>query len=123
MAKSAHDIAVQKAEERQRLSKQRVTKLSGYRPLRLMLTGYAGSGKSRTLRAIVRSERRVLKNHGADPETVRNCCKLAAPTGCASFHMKYGATTAHRLFGFRAFGHCGRLTSASKSLPLSLIHI
>ena len=43
---------------------------------------------------------------------------LAAPTGCASFHMKYGATTAHRLWGLRAFGHCGALTSTSKTLPV-----
>ena len=110
--KFAHDIAVLKAAERERLGKN----LSGYHPLRLIITGYAGSGKSRTLRASVRSTRDVVKEHG--PEIRRKCCGLAAPTGCASFHMKYGATTAHRLWGLRAFGHCGALTSTSKTLPV-----
>ena len=116
--KFAHDIAVEKLKERLRLSKQSVTQLSDYQPLRLIITGHAGSGKSRTLRAIVRTERSMLREHGADEATVRKCCALAAPTGCASFHMKYGATTAHRLFGLRALGHVGRLSKSSKSLPV-----
>ena len=56
--------------------------------------------------------------HGGDSETVRKCCALAAPTGCASFHMKYGASTCHRLLGLPAFGYVGRLTSRSKRLPV-----
>ena len=64
--KFAHDIAVLKAEERERLGRDRVTQLSGYHPLRLLVTGYAGSGKSRTLRAKVRSMRNVVKEHGSE---------------------------------------------------------
>ena len=100
--KLARDIAVKKAEEREGLSKQPVTQFRGYQLTRLLITGYAGSGKSRTLRAIARSLRRVLKKRGADAETVRKCCALGAPTACASFHMKYGAATAHQLWGLRA---------------------
>ena len=114
--KFAHDIAVFKATERERLSRGSVPQLSNYHPLRLMLTGDAGSGKSRTLRASVRSMRGLVAHRGAAVR--KNCCKLAAPTGCASFHMKYNATTAHRLWGLRAFGHCGRLSSQSKALPV-----
>ena len=55
--KFAHDIAVLKAAERERPGKN----LRGYHPLRLIITGYAGSGKSRTLRAGVRSMRDVVK--------------------------------------------------------------
>ena len=39
-------------------------------------------------------------------ERVRNSCLLAAPTGCASFQMKFGASTLHRVFGI-AVGYCG----------------
>ena len=69
--KFAHDIAVLKAAERERLGRNRVTQLSGYHPLRLMITGYAGSGKSRTLRASVRSMRNVVNEHGS--EMKRKC--------------------------------------------------
>ena len=39
-------------------------------------------------------------------ERVRNVCQLAAPTGCASFQLKYGASTLHRIFGVPV-GYCG----------------
>ena len=39
-------------------------------------------------------------------EHVRNCCLLAAPTGCASFQLKFGASTLHRCFGVPV-GYCG----------------
>ena len=116
--KFAYDVAMFRAAERERLSKQSVTQLSGFRPLRELITGSAGAGKSRTIRAIVRARRRVVMEHGGDKETVSKSCALAAPTGCASFHMKYGASTCHRLFGLPAFGYVGRLTQASKRLPV-----
>ena len=37
---------------------------------------------------------------------VRNSCLLAAPTGCASFQLKFGASTLHRAFGVPV-GYCG----------------
>ena len=39
-------------------------------------------------------------------ERVRNSCLLAAPTGCASFQLKFGASTLHRVFGVPV-GYCG----------------
>ena len=46
----AHDIVVGKAEQRD-AAEQEVGKLRGYKPLRLLVSGSAGAGKSRTLRA------------------------------------------------------------------------
>ena len=37
---------------------------------------------------------------------VQNSCLLAAPTGCASFQLKFGASTLHRRFGIPV-GYCG----------------
>ena len=145
-------------------------------PLRLMMLGSAGTGKSRTVRAFVGSRRERVRSDwdgelrrkrwvasskasaeagaeragGRDPgpsvaealgvpveevaaylaaereagerrerqeaarapeppsvarvrakleERVRNSCLLAAPTGCASFQLRFGASTLHRVFG------------------------
>ena len=111
----AHDIALLKADERERRMRQR--DLRAYQLLRLLTSGPAGTGKSRTVRAIVRSWRRVVQDQGGDKETVKRSCALAAPTGCASFHMRYGASTMHTLFGL-GIGYCGPLSSASKRLPV-----
>ena len=88
-------------------------------PLRMMLLGTAGTGKSRTVRSFVGSVRkRVRKDLAGKPgrgrgkelenvdERVRNSCLLAAPTGCASFQLKFGASTVHRVFGIPV-GYCG----------------
>ena len=61
-------------------------------PLRLFLVGYPGCGKSFTLKACVRA---CIQAYGADWQKK---IKLAAPTGCASYHMSFGATTIHKLF-------------------------
>ena len=42
-------------------------------------------------------------------EHVRNCCLLSAPTGCASFQLRFGAATLHRSFGVPV-GYCGPWT-------------
>ena len=39
-------------------------------------------------------------------EHVRTACLLAAPTGCASYLLKFGASTLHRAFGIPV-GYCG----------------
>ena len=39
-------------------------------------------------------------------EHVKNCCLLSAPTGCASFQLRFGASTLHRCFGVPV-GYCG----------------
>ena len=80
------------------------------KPLRSILTGGVGSGKPTTLRALVRrrrdrTEQRVQR---ASQRTLKllvkqkrkkYTCVLAAPTGTASFQMKYGAATAHSTWG------------------------
>ena len=104
----AHDIVVESAEKRDAEEFDSVGDLRGYKPLRLLVSGSAGTGKSKTLRAFVRGRRAVRKKFvkPGDTEAVKQCCVLGAPTGCASFHMKYGATTVHRAFGVRV-GFCG----------------
>ena len=55
----------------------------------------------------VETESHKLKNDRKDlEERVRNACLLAAPTGCASFQLKFGASTLHRIFGIPV-GPCG----------------
>ena len=119
-------------------------------PLRLMLLGTAGTGKSRTVRSFVGSRREKVRtefegelaraqvaeqaqhrargggrgrgsaaggrNSGERSglkkvretmeDCVQNACLLAAPTGCASFQLKFGASTLHRVFGIPV-GYCG----------------
>ena len=85
--------------------------------MRLILSGGAGSGKSTTVRALVRMRRErkrmwVRKARCAEKDKrlhVQHCCVLSAPTGTASFQMKNGATTAHRAWGV-PIGFCGKLS-------------
>ena len=51
-------------------------------------------------------------------EKVRNCCLLAAPTGCASFQLRFGASTLHRCFGIPV-GFCGAWKDKSSERFLS----
>ena len=81
--------------------------LQAYKPLRLTLTGPAGTGKSRTIRAAVAARRERAVALGASEAEAGRACLLAAPTGCASFQMKYGATTVHRAFGIQPRKYCG----------------
>ena len=56
----AHDIVVGSAEKRDALEAS-VGDLRGYKPLRLLVAGSAGTGKSKTLRSFVRGRRAVRK--------------------------------------------------------------
>ena len=96
--------------------------LSKYRALRMILTGPPGAGKSRTVRSIAmlrgrRAKARAEKDarqKGVSKDLVlklgqeaaRGACLLAAPTGTASFQIKAGATTLHRLFGIPIGSFC-----------------
>ena len=98
-------------------------------PLRLMLLGGAGTGKSRTVRGFVGSRRARARRqvsggfqiHGGggavygkkEREKVRNSCLLAAPTGCASFQLQYRATTVHRAFGIPVH-YCGPASKGAR---------
>ena len=99
----------------------------GYRPrrttlpLRLILTGGAGSGKSTTVRALVRARRERTSRRLAGvrgvkqrQQQLKSTCVLSAPTGTASFQMKYGATTAHRAWSVPV-GFCAPLKRDGKA--------
>ncbi len=106
--KFAYDIVEQKALDRATWQAGGKLCRRQTRPLRLVLSGGAGSGKSTTVRAIVRAQRerktrtlggaRAVRRDGKQQQ-VKLSCVLSAPTGTASFQMKYGATTAHRAWG------------------------
>ena len=63
------------------------------KPLRLILMGSPGAGKSRVVKATMDALSNTL---GANYKDV---VRQATPTGCASFQMSAGATTVHKLFG------------------------
>ena len=78
------------------------------------MTGGAGTGKSRTIRAFVgRAQAVVGEKRGAAHSG--EACILAAPTGCASFQMKFGACTIHRAFSVPV-GYCGPLAEGGAAL-------
>jgi hypothetical protein len=97
-------------------------------PVRFFLIGTAGTGKSRTVRSFVGAKRDVVRRSHLEKislkrsmgtsrtilrkmeddmnEDIRFCCQLGAPTGCASFQLRFGASTLHRLFSI-PIGYCG----------------
>ena len=65
------------------------------KPLRLILLGDPGAGKSHTTRVTVND----LKNICADiPDEWDKHIKLNTPSGCAAFVLSDGARTGHDLF-------------------------
>ena len=63
------------------------------KPLRLLLLGTAGTGKSTAARCMLQKLRERLKERGQPFDFVR----VAAPTGTAAFNVRFNATTVHRL--------------------------
>ena len=107
----AYDIHDFKIEQRARMAT--AGKLSEHRALRLIMTGTAGTGKSRTVHGIAELRQRTVREAclrrgvPVDEEAVRSASVLVAPTGTASFQMKYGATTMHRAFSLSFNSFCG----------------
>ena len=66
-------------------------------PVRVFMTGVAGTGKSRTMRAVSKVAQDT-HGRGMTPLQRQQICLQAAPTGCAAFQMRQGATTIHRAF-------------------------
>ena len=62
-------------------------------PLRLLLLGTAGTGKTFAVQTLLHRLHTRLRELDLPPSTVR----IAAPTGSAAFNMRWGATTVHRL--------------------------
>ena len=56
----------------------------------------------------------LLRANGGADDVVKGSCLLAAPTGCASFQIKNGATTVHRAFGVPV-GYCGPFNKKGKA--------
>ena len=67
-------------------------------PLRLLLLGTAGSGKTRAVQTALQETQRTLAAAGLpwDVEP-RDFVRVAAPTGSAAFNLRFHATTVHRL--------------------------
>ena len=62
-------------------------------PLRLLLMGDPGAGKSKTIETATNGTSQLLGPNWYD------LIKQATPTGCASYKMSTHATTIHKLFG------------------------
>ena len=58
--------------------------------------------------------REPLRHHGGADGIGASSCLLAAPTGCASFQIKNGATTVHRAFAVPV-GYCGPFNKKGKA--------
>ena len=67
-------------------------------PMRLLLLGTAGSGKTRAVQTVLQEIQRALKAADLpadiDPQSF---VRVAAPTGSAAFQIRFNATTIHRL--------------------------
>ena len=67
------------------------------KPLRLLLLGTAGTGKTRAVQTLLQELQQLLRTRHYKGDYVR----VAAPTGCAAFNVRFAASTLHRLFEIR----------------------
>ena len=81
-------------------------------PLRILLLGTAGAGKTYAVQNLLRVLHSEFQTRSLPPETVR----VAAPTGSAAFNMRWGATTVHRLIHYFRPPHFQDLPAASEAL-------
>ena len=79
------------------------------KPLRLLLLGTAGTGKTTTVQTALQEMLRHLQSLHLPFNFVR----VAAPTGCAAFNMHFNATTIHRLIHHFRLGHFAELKDES----------
>ena len=95
-----------------------VRELTGYiqnlntlpvKPLRLLLLGTAGTGKTTTVQTALQEMLRHLTSLSVPFDFVR----VAAPTGCAAFNMHFNATTIHRLIHHFRLGTFSQLQDKS----------
>ena len=83
-------------------------------PLRLMLLGTAGTGKSTATKTMLQELRRRLRKHTLEVDFF----KVAAPTGTAAFNVRFNATTIHRLIHWFSPKHWSEISDADKLLRL-----
>ena len=81
-------------------------------PLRLLLLGTAGTGKTFAVQTLLHHLHVVLRERHLPSSTVR----VAAPTGSAAFNMRWGATTVHRLIHWFRPPHFSDLPAGSEAL-------
>ena len=67
------------------------------KPLRLLLLGTAGTGKTLAVQTLMQELQRLLGSRRYAGDFVQ----VAAPTGCAAFNIRFAASTLHRLFDMR----------------------
>ena len=67
------------------------------KPLRLLLLGTAGTGKTRAVQTLMQELQRLLQTRKYNGDFAQ----VAAPTGCAAFNIRFAASTLHRLFEMR----------------------
>ena len=63
------------------------------KPLRMMLLGTAGTGKTRAIQTLLKKIQDALREANLPLDFVR----VAAPTGTAAFNIRFNASTVHRL--------------------------
>ena len=84
-------------------------------PLRLLLLGIAGSGKTRAIQTLLQEIQRALAQANLpaeiDPEAF---VRVGAPTGTAAFNVRFNATTIHRLIHWFTPPYFSRLTNADQ---------
>ena len=67
-------------------------------PLRLLLLGTAGSGKTRAVQTVLQELLRALATADLPAKVDRAAfVRVGAPTGTAAFNLRFQATTIHRL--------------------------
>ena len=67
-------------------------------PMRLLLLGTAGSGKTRSVQPALQEIQRALAKAELPAELAStNLVRVGAPTGSAAFNLRFQATTIHRL--------------------------
>ena len=82
-------------------------------PLRLLLLGTAGTGKTLAVQTLLQHLHFQIRDLRLPQSTVR----VAAPTGSAAFNMRWGATTVHRLIHWFRPPHFSDLKPGSDSVP------
>ena len=82
------------------------------KPLRLLLLGTAGTGKTRAVQTLLQELKLLLKTH----EYAGVFTRVAAPTGCAAFNIRFAASTLHRLFEMRNPRKFSDMTEYSNAL-------
>ena len=88
-------------------------------PMRLLLLGTAGAGKTRAVQTLLQEVKRALRKAHLpaeiDPESF---VRVGAPTGTAAFNVRFNATTIHRLIHWFTPPYFASVTNDERLLAL-----